>query len=604
MFSRKQLMALATSGVACLSASCVDLTLPRFDGGLLNPEIRFLRAGEIMEGVKCAMVAFMHERETMLMKKRVEEEVGGFNHQIERDDFTPQQLHTLQLKKSYPQSIFKETKIRCQRGQHYGYDFKTPHFVETYTKNGKVKRLVPTCVANNCDKELEYPEAESLGESVWDHELAWTGNSVKEKGCVPVPDYSRFALDPTQSTNIQLTLTGANSGYINYLRIDALRTPFYPFIQPGNTATGFPFPTLQITPKGTTIFDMAAVMPQSIHTYQQSAHPSDVVARAPELDRVRLESKRSLESEEPAEKGQDRDKLSKLISQIRSQNSQIISLMEEIERYVISGDNANAKKKKAPDRDETLAQYKKTLTAQIAAAQSSCAKAMVLVFAPEDGQALNVAKDLQQVNAVCKRPAKEELADGSTVPTLLDVAARFAAGIPEKQKPGHQRNEFRQQCRVDLWSYHPDASTRIDYLALKKILNRVIEEQEARVYAGIPDVTLSSLNLTSSFQITLEASAGTTHFFRIVPLLAPPTTDIKFDHTHMLKITLNGKKNKGDKGLSKKLYDSCRERVVANSGRSVGGADEPVDFCASEAGQLLEAIVQAVEKGGSSPAGQ
>jgi hypothetical protein len=108
--------------------------------------------------------------------------------------------------------------------------------------------------------------------------------------------------------------------------------------------------------------------------------------------------------------------------------------------------------------------------------------------------------------------------------------------------------------------------------------------------------------------VVLEASAGTTHLFRIVPVLVPPNTDLKADHTHQLKVTLNGKKQKGDKQLSGKLADSCRERVSDKDGKpSVAGlgrdANQPTDFCGTEAGRLLESIVQALEKGSSS-AGQ
>jgi hypothetical protein len=235
----------------------------------------------------------------------------------------------------------------------------------------------------------------------------------------------------------------------------------------------------------------------------------------------------------------------------------------------------------------------------LVAAQTQCARAKALVFSLDD--ASDRGEEWKKVGEVCDGPYE---ANGTSEdPKFFDVVTRFAAQIPgEPKSDGRQLNEFRQQCRTDIWTYSPDDTTRIDYLALKRILYRVIEEQEARIYTGIPDVTLSSLNLSSSFQIVLEATAGTSHFFRIVPLLAPPTTDIKADHTHTLKITLNGKKNKGDKSLSKKLYESCRERVTANALPSGG---EPADFCGTEPGQLLEAIVQALEKGGSStPAGQ
>ena len=95
----KHYAALAASVVALLSTSCIEATLPRFDGGLLNPEIRFLRAGEIMEGVKCAMVAFMHEREKMLMRRRETGDSRDRARTIEKDDFAVYQLHTKQLRK-------------------------------------------------------------------------------------------------------------------------------------------------------------------------------------------------------------------------------------------------------------------------------------------------------------------------------------------------------------------------------------------------------------------------------------------------------------------------------------------------------------------------
>jgi hypothetical protein len=54
-----------------LLSGCESMLLPDFNGGLLNPDIRFLKAGEVMNGVKCAMTAFMIERERQLLKERI-----------------------------------------------------------------------------------------------------------------------------------------------------------------------------------------------------------------------------------------------------------------------------------------------------------------------------------------------------------------------------------------------------------------------------------------------------------------------------------------------------------------------------------------------------
>ena len=76
------------------------------------------------------------------------------------------------------------------------------------------------------------------------------------------------------------------------------------------------------------------------------------------------------------------------------------------------------------------------------------------------------------------------------------------------------------------------------------MLDNVVEKQDAAVHRGVPDATLSSLTLKSEFEIVMEAQAGTQHFFRILPVLIPPNTEFKIDHTHTLKISLNGKKTK------------------------------------------------------------
>ena len=125
------------------------------------------------------------------------------------------------------------------------------------------------------------------------------------------------------------------------------------------------------------------------------------------------------------------------------------------------------------------------------------------------------------------------------------------------------------------------------------MLDHVVEEEDKRVYGGLPDVTLNQLTLTSAFNLVFEAQAGTYGIFRFVPLLVPPNSDIKKDKSHSLRIALKGKKNKakpgGDNTASKLLTESCRQRLGESSST----------FCESEQGQFAEIMIQTLEKNGS-----
>ena len=392
----KHYAALAASVVALLSTSCIEATLPRFDGGLLNPEIRFLRAGEIMEGVKCAMVAFMHEREKMLMRRRETGDSRDRARTIEKDDFAVYQLHTKQLRKQLGRIYPAAFVSKCGRGEHLGYNFAKP-------KGGERDVI---CLPNNCGRALEDPALE-LGESVWDHDLVWTGNSVKEKGCAPVPDYSRFALDPNQSASVQLTLTGINSGFIHYQKIDASRTPLYPFIQPGNPAAGAPFPTLFVNPKQTTVFDISGVMPQSIHTYRQTAHPSDVVPSVQtEMTTLLQEAEKAPKILKDTKKPEESE-LTQILRSIEKQKAQLLAQKQRIEGTEYSyecGGQKNAKGKRGKNADpEEGASLRKGMQLLLVAAQTSCARAKALVYNDPGG---SFAAKLEDVKSACEETYK------------------------------------------------------------------------------------------------------------------------------------------------------------------------------------------------------
>jgi hypothetical protein len=567
---------LRTSAVlicSCIVTSCHQLVLPDFDGGTLNPDIRFLRAGEIMEGMKCAMVAFMNERERQLMTKR-EEDLRNPEHPVATMEtrgniklFDPHVINVDNKDNNLLTSYFA-THNRypdCGPDRHWGYPLsRTGKSLTIKSSRPEWPLFVPGCVANRCDVALEHKYTHKLGDSVWDY----TVKLGEDKGCTPVPDYSRFALDPTQTASIEFTLTATNTGYINFFKIDATKTPFFPFITAGNDGTKAPFPTLQITGKGTTVFDLTAVMPQALHTYSATASGADYY----------LPTHKPLREQGVARTLTDDD--TKFTNAFRPIWN---SLKESLNRYVKLVDVA------AGLEDASLnAKIKAQLNAvrtRVEAVRNFFQVALYTIIDKPDSKYTDFGNGLVGTS---RNDDKAELNK------LLKTLNEFAP---------LQVNDFYDRCDADTWSYQPDDKTTIDYLALKKLLNNVIERQESQIYRGVPDLTLNTLALTSSFELTLEASAGTQHFFRIVPVLVPPIADIKPDHTHQLKITLTGRKQKGDNQLSKKLAQSCKDRVKPSATAPTGSSADKArtkEFCETEPGLLLESIIQAI---GSSSSG-
>lgn len=222
--------------------ACTSALLPSFDGGALNPDIHFLRAGEVMQGVKCAMVAFMKEREETLLKQR-ESDAGGFYKNIETLGTTNTYLVNATNANAKNLNTTAANLRRCdQPGIHW--------------EKGA------GCKPNRCDAHEKTP----LGVSLWEYPKT---DDKSDKGtCKPIPDYSRFALNSTQSAGIDLTLIAANTGQVAWSKIDANRLdPGHSFLAPGGGPNSAPFPSLSASMKGTTTFELAAVMPQTIHGY-------------------------------------------------------------------------------------------------------------------------------------------------------------------------------------------------------------------------------------------------------------------------------------------------------------------------------------------------
>jgi hypothetical protein len=146
--------------------------------------------------------------------------------------------------------------------------------------------------------------------------------------------------------------------------------------------------------------------------------------------------------------------------------------------------------------------------------------------------------------------------------------------------------------------------TEVDYLALKKMLLKIVDDQnQAMTYGGNPELSLDSVVLTSAFQIVLDTSAATKHIFRIFPLVAPPQMGVKPDHTHTLKVTFQGAKKKSSPNSGRDLEVSCLERLQPGLAKGDTDPGDIQKFCSSAPGRLLEQIAASLESGSRSSSG-
>ena len=572
---------------------CAEAYLPDFDGGLLNPDIRLVRVGELMEGVKCATVAFMAERQVRLAKDR--EANPEYYRKIETalhpgTKYSPYHLNWDPSKWTFVCPRQKEdpkpkidpncrdnygltslpTADSCNLpGQHFGFQLNDKD--GSIPSATQIQKLTPKCVPNLCDVAMG---AQKLGATIWDYSPKSNLQPFYvQKGCTAVPDYSRFALDETNSATIDLMLNAANSGYVNYTKIDATKLPFYPFITAGNSQIAAPFPMAQIMPKGTTTFEISTIMPQSIHAFNQTAagadyvHASLGVALDNTVSDLRQMSGRALQAE-------DQGHIENIANELRNLRTYLTNLN-------------NQKPYKLDDINEALVLIK--------TARRETMKEALLISNATEAQ-----RSIEDITTAISQ-------ETDLLVNLADKVIKATGGLatdtkPPKTKP-KQVQEFSERCNVRAWTYRVDSNTQIDFMGLKRVLENAVERQDV-VYRGIPDVTLSQLILTSAFELVLDASAGTQGFLRFFPVLVPPTVNLHKDHTHTLKITFNGKKQKGDTAVAAKLSASCKQRVkeqtasVAFIESSANGA-----FCDTQQGQLLEGILEAVEKSSTSTPG-
>ncbi len=245
-------------------AGCETLPLPNFNGGALNPDIRFLRAGEVMNGVKCAMTEFMREREIRILKDRWEKATRRYDSDEDKLAFIS--LYSSEYPKLYRK--FSTDRMRkpdeTERDNVTGKDNPFSPFALRVDKiDGAISgekscnfnalsggRFIPKGLDSpllaedffhweakptvcgirdvkcrgNCVPNSYYCPGE-LGIAIWDYGARDIYQRMPDKkgigNCAVIPDYSRFALDKTQQAAISLQLTGTNTGIAFYDTINA-----------------------------------------------------------------------------------------------------------------------------------------------------------------------------------------------------------------------------------------------------------------------------------------------------------------------------------------------------------------------------------------------
>lgn len=326
--------------------------------------------------------------------------------------------------------------------------------------------------------QVDTGEACACGEGKWPavKKISSNGAVKKTYECVGAPnplslDTSRFALDPNQKAQVELTLTANNSGGLNYTKIDnnVVLGPL-DWIRASGSAVN-PYPALNIGGKATNIVTINISMDQKLLT------PS--------------EARRS-----------EKQAMAQVVAQpIRVEN----------------------------------AQAQTTATPRVSSAKMAAA-----------------------------------------------VEKSAASPIPQSV-PADTIDEFSKVCADD------DGITQnqVDYLAIKKLLIKTVEEQANDIYVGGPEISMNSLTLTTSIQLQATASMGTTQLLRIVPVVVPPTLSFNPDHTHQLKITLQGMKKKSLPSAQDDTIAACLARLHIEAGDNDG-----INYCRSARGKQLELLIE------------
>lgn len=217
---------------------------------------------------------------------------------------------------------------------------------------------------------------------------------------------------------------------------------------------------------------------------------------------------------------------------------------------------------------------------------------------PDDEKPDELAKPSASPQAVMsdiskrRQKSPQELADATAVEQSQGGNKVLNIFGPEQFESDCATNEA--FIKGKLLKPKGDKTTFVDYLGIKKLLNKLLDDVERDIYTGTPELALDQLTLTSQFQLTLEASAGTYHILRIVPVVVPPTVKLSPDRTHQLKITLKGGQQSIYKDINSDLENLCYKNLGAKNG-DPRVPDIAAEYCKNPQAKHLQYLIEKLD---------
>jgi hypothetical protein len=192
---------------------------------------------------------------------------------------------------------------------------------------------------------------------------------------------------------------------------------------------------------------------------------------------------------------------------------------------------------------------------------------------------LSMAQTVETPDQVLRDPKTGKILTNKKGQTLSALATNFPYFDDPKYKA------MRDRCMAPN-----ENGVIVDYVGLKNWLMHLLNEEETSVWSGAPEVYLDQVVLTTSFEISANASVGVNRVLTLVPVVGVPTVGFIPDHSHQLKITLHGYKNTPSPVTATKdavvAEAKNKANLIQQCQKDVGGA------CTDPKELLLEKIIQ------------
>lgn len=310
VLKKSTLAVLAATGLA----GCT-LLYPRFDS-LLNPDIAFLNAGEVVDSVKCAVTTFFIDHRSKIeagaritLQRQLTEpgEIEGRNF-CPRADWTDPKRDPKEWRVVFFGRNRSDPKESCQPDHSLILRANADETV-TLIDNGVPVEKIPGGDERKLVESLKLhpkigPKLQSIGKNtceplyhVYKYIRFEKGRCTPNGGCKPgtffrgdgkcgLEDAGRkLVIDPDSDATIELALTAVNTGSMNYQRIDATRLDILGGIIVPSGIAGAPFPALKATDKKTNKVEISLVIPQGRVVEDKKQGFIDKLTKAIELAR-------------------------------------------------------------------------------------------------------------------------------------------------------------------------------------------------------------------------------------------------------------------------------------------------------------------------------